>query len=330
MNTDLARTHPALFETLRLHQAYVEGSSPGARANLECADLRDLDLREARLDGAHLAWANLAGADLRSATLTGACFDGANLDGADLSHANLSGAYLRRASLEGALLFRTDAGHASLQRANLREANLRNARLRYANLAVATLDGAELDRAELHSARLDGASLVGASLRMADLRDARLQDANLEGAQFEGASLAAVDLSGARGLLDPAQYLRDHFQRTVQGYLVYKQIGLSYSPPARWAIAEGAVLTEVVQPDRTDSCACGVNVATWQWLRDNGNCREPVWRCLLAWEDLPGVVVPYNTNGKIRCGRVTLLEWFASIDEVALDLGVSLEEDEDA
>ena len=33
-----------------------------------------------------------------------------------------------------------------------------------------------------------------------------------------------------------------------------------------------------------------------------------IWKVLIRWEWLPGVCVPYNTDGKIRCERVQLLE----------------------
>lgn len=32
-----------------------------------------------------------------------------------------------------------------------------------------------------------------------------------------------------------------------------------------------------------------------------------IWKVLIRWEWLPGVVVPYHTNGKVRCERVELL-----------------------
>ena len=33
-----------------------------------------------------------------------------------------------------------------------------------------------------------------------------------------------------------------------------------------------------------------------------------LWRCRIRYEDGPGVVVPYNTDGKARCERLELLE----------------------
>ena len=35
---------------------------------------------------------------------------------------------------------------------------------------------------------------------------------------------------------------------------------------------------------------------------------KKIWKLLIRWEWLPGVVVPYNTDGKIRCERAELVE----------------------
>lgn len=92
------------------------------------------------------------------------------------------------------------------------------------------------------------------------------------------------------------------------GVIVYKAFGENYSPPSKWAIMPGAILEEEVNYTRTSECACGVNVATMGWIRRNVNDSKDVWRCLIRWEWLPGVCVPYHTDGKIRAARVMLLK----------------------
>ncbi len=79
------------------------------------------------------------------------------------------------------------------------------------------------------------------------------------------------------------------------------------SPAARWTIAPGSVLAEVCHPDRTLDCACGINVSTRAWQGDVPADAAPIWRVLIRWAWLPGVVVPYNTSGKFRASRVELL-----------------------
>ncbi len=235
------------------------------------------NLRDADLSGANLRDANLTDADLRCANMIDANLRDANLRGADLTGANLSGA------------------------------NLSGADLSYADLTGANLSGANLIDANLIDANLSGANLRGADLRCANLRDANLRDANLSDANLSGAELINANLSGADGLLDP-EYWIGQFETTPDGVIVYKKIGrTAYRCPADWEISPGAVLTEVCNPCRTVDCGSGVNFGTEAWCRNNYN-EATLWRCLIRWAWLPGVVVPYNTDGKARCARLQLLE----------------------
>ena len=168
------------------------------------------------------------------------------------------------------------------KRADLREADLSEANLRWANLREADLSGADL-----REANLCGADLSGANLREAELRWA--------------------DLSGCKGLLSPIDYLKENFEKTKKGYICYKTFNANYLVPDYWKIKENSIITEVVNPSRTTNCTCGVNVGTLKWVKDH-NDGDKIWKCLIEWEWLVGVVVPYNTDGKIRCEKVRLLE----------------------
>ena len=165
-----------------------------------------------------------------------------------------------------------------------------------ADLRRANLSGADLRRANLSDADLSDADLSGADLSGADLRRANLSDADLSGA----------NLSGSQGLLDAINFMEAHFERTDDGYIVYKSFNSSYDAPDRWKIEPGEVIEEVVNPDRTRECGCGINVAPLEWVR-NDNYNQP-YKLLIRWEWLPGVVVPYNTDGKIRCSKAQILE----------------------
>lgn len=165
---------------------------------------------------------------------------------------------------------------------------------------AAVLSGANLSDADLSDADLSGANLSGANLRYANLSDADLRDANLRGA----------NLSGATGLLSASRWMSSRFEANVDGYLVYKRLGngpTQFAPPSHWAIEPGSVLTEIPNHCRTDDCGCGVNFGTRSWCENNYR-EATLWRCLIPWADLPGVVVPYNTDGKARCERLVLIE----------------------
>ena len=214
----------------------------------------------------------------------------------DLSDADLSGADLRRADLSDADLRRAD-----LRRADLRRADLSGANLRRANLSGANLSGADLSDADLSDANLSGANLSGA-----DLSDANLSGANLSGADLRRANLRRADLSGVLNMQSIIDYITTHFETTDEGIIVYKVFGEFNHPKPDWVIDVGSILTEVVNPDRGTDCGSGVNVGTLSWVKNNTS-KRPVWKCLVRWSWLCGVVVPFNTDGKIRCERVELI-----------------------
>ena len=165
---------------------------------------------------------------------------------------------------------------------------------------------ADLSGANLSGANLSGADLSGADLRRADLRGANLSGADLSGANLRGANLRGANLSGAKNLLSAISYLEANFERTPDGYIAYKTFGGTRAPNANWKIEPNAILDEVVNSNRTDDCGCGINVAPLVWVKRN--YQGDIWKCLIRFEWLAGVVVPYNTDGKIRCERVQLLE----------------------
>ena len=145
-----------------------------------------------------------------------------------------------------------------------------------------------------------------ANLSCADLSCANLSCANLMSANLSGANLSGADLSGAKELLSAINFIDAHFERVTDGYIVFKTFGGQYKSPESWKIEAGSVITETVNPDRCTNCGSGINVAPLDWVKENykGN----VWKCLIRFEWLPGVIVPFNTDGKIRCERVELIE----------------------
>ena len=228
-----------------------------------------------------------------------------NLHDANLSYANLRDADLRDADLRDANL-----SDANLRGANLSYANLRDADLSGANLRDANLSRANLSRANLRDANLSGANLSGANLSGADLSGANLSGANLSGADLSGANLSGANLSGSTGLLDAIAWLREQFDILRDGsVLVWTRKGgdaTEFAPPKHWTIAPGETLTEVPNPDRCTVCGCGVNFGTWDWCQREYT-GAPLWAACIEPLDLAGVVVPYNTDGKARCARLTLL-----------------------
>ena len=150
------------------------------------------------------------------------------------------------------------------------------------------------------------ANLSRANLSRADLSGADLSGADLSEANLSRADLSEANLSRAKGLLSAANYLDAHFDRTTDGYIVYKTFGSMYAPPQNWKIEHGAIIEETANHDRCTECGSGINVAPLKWVKEKYH--GDIWKCLIKWEWLPGVVVPYMTDGKIRCEKLQLLE----------------------
>ncbi len=210
--------------------------------------------------------------------------------------ANLSGANLKGAKL----------GSANLSSAELRYAELNGADLSGADLRHANLNGADLRHADLSDADLSGVNLRHADLRGADLSYADLNGTDLRGADLSYADLNGADLSGVKGLLNPIEYIMENFEKTEEGIIVYKSFNENCPPNPNWKIEEGSIIEEVVNPLPTVISGCGINVATKEWAKRK--CHKQIWKCLIRWEWLAGVVVPYQTEGRIRASRVQLIK----------------------
>lgn len=213
-------------------------------------------------------------------------------------------------NLHGADLSSVDLGRANLFSSDLSCADLSCADLRYSDLTHSDLTSANLRSADLTGADLRNANLTGVNLRGANLQGANLQGANLHNTNLRGANLTGANLSDAKGLPSAVDYMEANFERTSDGYIAYKVFNAEYYPPESWKIEKGSIITENVNFNRTDEYGCGINVASLKWVKTN-YCQKrnrALWEVLIRWEWLCGVCVPYNTDGKIRCERVELVD----------------------
>ena len=136
-------------------------------------------------EGASFARADLEDADLTQIDLRGASFVEARLD---------------RADFRGSILHDADFGFASLKEAKLQGAQARRARFEAADLTRARLSGAHLTWSSFRRAILDGAHLddvAGANMTFAQasMRKTSLTDARLRNADFGGAHMVEPDFS---------------------------------------------------------------------------------------------------------------------------------------
>ncbi len=115
-----------------------------------------------------------------------------------------------------------------------------------------------------------------------------------------------ADLSGAENILSSVDYLKENFEFTSDGIIAYKTFDAAYTSPERWTIQSGSIITENCDSNRADICGCGINIAPLEWVK--ANYSGDIWKVLIRWEWVAGVVVPYNTDGKIRCEKCELVE----------------------
>ncbi len=177
-----------------------------------------------------------------------------------------------------------------------------------ADLSFANLSSADLSFANLRYANLLFENLRYANLRFADLSFADLRSANLSSAHFSYANLRYANLSSAKALKSSIDCLSEMFKKNKSGFIVYKTFGLQREPNKNWIIKAKSIISENVNYNRTEDCGCGVNFATKEWLKKNNNKNLEVWECLIKFEWLSGVVIPYTTDGKARCERLQLIK----------------------
>lgn len=176
---------------------------------------------------------------------------------------------------------------------------LKNLDLSGLNLNYVSFHGITLDNVDFSNANLTGTTFYGSILRNVDFTNAIIDYIELK----------PLYLINVKGLPTQKEMLDKLFEKTDKGYIVYKTFGTYYGVPRYWEIEENSIITENVDIDRKNDCSYGINVATLDWIkRQTNHINQPIWECLLSFGDLDKVCVPYGTDGKIRCGRLKLLE----------------------
>ena len=185
---------------------------------------------------------------------------------------------------------------------DLSGANLYHANLRHADLCYAKLSDTNLSCANLYHANLRHADLC-----YADLSDANLSCANLRHANLSCANLSCANLSRIKINYNPIDYLNKNFEKTNEGYIVYKTFSEYYPKPNYWSIKENIIIEEIgINTNLSNKCGSGINVATLDWVLKETN--EQIWKCLIKFEWACSIFVPYDTDGKIRCSKLQILE----------------------
>ena len=194
-----------------------------------------------------------------------------------------------------------------------------------ADLSNKDCSGLDFSNNDLSFIYLDKCNLTKANLSNCNLEYAFLFGTNLEETDLTGAILKKADfinanLNNTKGLINTEEYMKNNFEFDEErnGYIVYKTFGSIHKSPEYWIIKENSMIKEKCTIDRTYDCGRGINCANLDWVKDYNTCKDvkflsvrnynlPIWKLLIKKEWLNGVIIPYSTDGKIRCSKAQLL-----------------------
>jgi hypothetical protein len=121
------------------------------------------------------------------------------------------------------------------------------------------------------------------------------------------------------GIDNTSEFLKT-LERDELGFICYKRQGrkrndnaavsrfeTAYISPAYWNYVPGSFLEENVDNDRTEQCSYGINVGDFVFCMKHYPS-APLWKCRIRYEDILSMVIPHDTDGKFRAGRLELLE----------------------
>ena len=202
----------------------------------------------------------------------------------------------------------------SLMNVNLSNVIFEECTFHDADFSGSVMIGCEFYECKIGHSKFDRSLIHNSTFNRTMISNCSFIKAKMQHVDLHRTQLDMVDFSGATGLLDPIDWMKN-FKQDSLGYIVYKSIGLDtpyYSRlPHSWVIKEGEILHEVCDSNRTTSCGCGVNFGTFHWCMANYP-HSTLWECRIRYEHAAGIVVPYNTDGKARCSHLELLRIFGT------------------
>jgi hypothetical protein len=189
-------------------------------------------------------------------------------------------------------------------------ASFLNAKILRCSFEGCKIDSATFSLSSITATTFYLTSLTKSSFSQSIMEDCTLKECNLLDVVFRSARFSSVDFSGSTGVFDPSEWMRSNLEKTSEGYIVYKTFGELYRPSVSWDIRPGAIIEENVNPCVTQTCSSGINVSTARYRarKVTWGTLSPVWKCLIRWEWLPGVVVPWDTEGGFRCSKLQLID----------------------
>jgi uncharacterized protein YjbI with pentapeptide repeats len=298
----------------------LRGPSVMSDIDLSYANLENINLSDRDFIASCMVGTNFENACLRNINFQNSCLNESNFKNTVLHNISFRNTAILNANFENACLRNIDFQGCDLQCTNLKDADLSNADLQDIRLYKVNLQHANLENADLSSANLENANLENANLKNANLSYANLKNANFENALFldtnlkntnlENANLLHVNVSKTKGLLNPLNWLKENFEQNSDGFIVSRCFLSPYFKSRdKWVIEEGSVIEEISNLNPTQMYGCGVTFGTLELVKYEVTRynEKDIWMCLLAYEDLANLCVPYSTNSTARCAKLTLL-----------------------
>lgn len=238
------------------------------------------------------------------------------MTGEKFNNRNFRSARIFGENFEDSTFSDCDFRGAEIRKSNFKRTGINSCDFYYSSLHGSDFSYALIVDTRFKDARLRDVSFRGATLRNVDFFNADLKDTDFRDVKLSNVNFFDANLSGAKGLPSSSDFLKK-LEKTDEGFIVYKAFSTSarmsifQAFPPHWPdLAEGVVLEEVCNPDRTLMCGCGVNFGTYKYCADNFGENTMVWRCLIEWDDAAEIVVPYAAikMGTARCSRLRLIE----------------------
>lgn len=250
---------------------------------------------------AHAEWVQSGGESGEKAIFSeDTTLEDVTLRGLDLTMVLFRGVTLMGCRFESCVLDSANFAFSRMQFSSFSSCSMQKASISYSNLATVFFENCNMSNATLKRSHMQGSSFIRC---------------NLFGTRFDESRISECDFSQSSGALNPSDWMAENLERHEDGYIAYKTFEAVRLSNPNWKIEPGSVINEMVNAGITESCGCGINVSTLRWQEENQpifHKKGPIWRCLIRWEWLPSVVIPWGTNGKFRCGRVELLDKFHS------------------
>ena len=246
---------------------------------------------------------------------------------------NLTAFDFERADLESSKFYNCVLNHVAFWNVKLNNVDFFNCELTATGIANSTeIKSIVFSDCDLSFAYITNTKLIGAHFDYCILDHTQMQYSKIERTTFSKCNgrhtdfnyavfdssifvqcaFSSLKTSGTSGYYNKNGWMAQ-FERDELGWIVYKRISngsqrtTEFDIPEYWDIAPGNFIEETVNTEVFTECGCGVNFGTLDWCTKYYR-RADLWKCRIRYEDAASIVVPENSTGKARCGRLELIE----------------------